>query len=164
MGKLIHGRLKLREAQAFIKKYHRHSLPLRRHKFSIGCYSNRKLVGVVTVDTPSSHGWSKYKSFVEIRRLCTTGEPNVGSFLLGKAKAACFAMGFFVVVSYTRPWESGKSYRAAGFVLLKYNLVRYVSQKIDGLLTWYCFDEPPSRQKINETKEWLGAIEEFLES
>ena len=150
MTALHQVRLKLNEAQAYVERYHRHSPPLKRHKFSVGALpfplrdnspfeiplttSNRDepfLYGIVTVDTPSSHEWSKHRGYVEIRRLVTTSNlPNVASFLIGKAKQACFAMGYGRIITYTRVTEPGTSLRASGF-----NVVRARR----GLVTWACY-------------------------
>jgi len=151
MTKLHQVRLKLNEAQAYVERYHRHSAPLKRHKFSIGALpfplrphspfeiplttsSGRDepfLYGIVTVDTPSSHEWSKYRGYVEIRRLVTTSDlPNVASFLIGKAKQACVAMGYGRIITYSRVTESGTSLKASGFNIYKVHR---------GLVTWCCY-------------------------
>ena len=101
--KLTNVKLSLDEAQSFVAENHRHSEPLKRHKFSIGAvdykdsnsigFDINSLLGVATVDVPSSK-WNRRRDHIEIRRLCTKGGKDVASFLLGKAKAACFAMGY----------------------------------------------------------------------
>lgn len=116
-----HKAIKLQESQAFVAKHHRHSEPLKRHKFSIGMYDystrNWDLIGVVTVDNCSS-AWSKYYDHAEIRRLCVLPDkPNLASKLLRLATDACVAMGMKKIVSYTRPHESGSSLRAVGYNL-----------------------------------------------
>lgn len=98
--------LKWQESQAFVEKHHRHSKPLKRHKFSIGVKINGKdLNGIATIDNCSS-SWAKRKDHFEIRRLCTDGTKNLGSFLLAKASQACFCMGAKVVITYTKINES----------------------------------------------------------
>ena len=58
-------RVKLDEASDYTLKYHRHSKPLKRHKFTIGVIDRYNpsddYLGIVTVDTCSSHAWSKSK-------------------------------------------------------------------------------------------------------
>ena len=77
--------LKLDEAQRFVAEHHRHTEPLRRHRFSIGLdinfhrYDHHKgsmwnplisvLAGVATVDNASS-AWSSRDDILEIRRVC----------------------------------------------------------------------------------------------
>ena len=62
--KLTNVKLSLDEAQSFVSENHRHSEPLKRHKFSIGAvdykdsnaigFDVNSLLGVPTVDVPSS--------------------------------------------------------------------------------------------------------------
>lgn len=159
-----HIRLKLEESQAFVNKFHRHSEPLKRHMFSIGVlkvasHSQGKSIvlglmkdmfnaheayevsnpdylwGIATVDRCSS-SWSKYRDHVEIRRVCVREDApkNVASYLIGQAKDACFAMGYNVVVTYTKPCESGASLRAVGFNMTSY---RFSPDNPDrGLCRW----------------------------
>ena len=63
-------------------------------------------IGVATVDRCSS-AWSKHHEMVEIRRLCVVSDApkNTASFCLVKLEA-CFAMGYLIVVTYTKPCES----------------------------------------------------------
>ena len=98
--------------------------------------SHDEFLGIVTVDTCSSHQWSKRRDHVEIRRCVVRDDleegNNISSFLLRKAVNACFALGYKAVITYTRPYESGASLIASGFVLQK------VANANDdnGLLTW----------------------------
>jgi len=117
----FHLPIKWQESQAFVAKHHRHSEPLKRHRFSIGMYdastASYELIGVVTVDNCSS-AWSKLYDHAEIRRLCVLPDkPNLASKLLRLATDACVAMGMKKIVSYTRPHESGSSLQAVGYHL-----------------------------------------------
>ena len=114
-----HRPIKWQESQAFVAKHHRHSKPLKRHKFSIGMYDystrNWDLIGVVTVDNCSS-AWSKLYDHAEIRRLCVLPDkPNLASKLLRLATDACVSMGMQKIVSYTRLHESGSTQKAVGY-------------------------------------------------
>jgi len=175
---LHHIRLKLDEAQAYVRRYHRHSDPLKRHKFSIGAmpypldihmrvgakmgipvaYGSGApfLYGVLTVDTPSSHEWSRYRDYAEIRRIVTTTDtPNVSSFLIGKAKQACLAMGYRRLITYTRINEPGTSLRASGFDIF--------SMK-GTLLTWDCFlGEKPKTTHRKFTDDTLRRLRPIVE-
>ena len=116
-----HKPIKWPVSQAFVAKHHRHSEPLKRHRFSIGMYDSSTkdidLIGVVTVDNCSS-AWSKHYDHAEIRRLCVLpNKPNLASKLLRLATDACVAMGMKKIVSYTRPHESGSSLQAVGYHL-----------------------------------------------
>ena len=171
-----HVNLKLSEAQAFVKRFHRHSKPLKRHMFSIGAYSNflmwseglcfpSGLEGIVTVDRCSS-AWSKERNFVEIRRVCLSpkAKKNTASFLIGKAKTACFAMGYSKIVTYTQPHESGASLLAAGFWIADYHVKRYADNRIEGLIRWECSSyEKLTKHGIAAQKTYLAEIKECIE-
>lgn len=114
-----HKPIKWPVSQEFVAKHHRHSEPLKRHRFSIGMYDastkDIDLIGVVTVDNCSS-AWSKHYDHAEIRRLCVLpNKPNLASKLLRLATDACVSMGMQKIVSYTRLHESGSTQKAAGY-------------------------------------------------
>ena len=172
--RLFHHRLKLQEAQEFVAQYHRHSPPLKRHMFSIGAspcnkfYSAKQMYGIVTVDRCSS-AWSKRRDHAEIRRLCVADEECVteknlplASFLLGKARQACFAMGYRVLITYTQPHESGASLKAAGFYIQKYNAKKFGDGSIEGLVQWVCWDgHQPDEKEREFTKNGLEELKQF---
>lgn len=148
MTKFIHQPVKLSAAASFVAKHHRHSKPLKRHKFSIGAWEMEGaaqyeaqeghtdfMLGVVTVDNCSSGGWSKMHNFVELRRVCIHKDApkNTASFLISRARDACFAMGYDYVVTYTRPTESGSSLAACGFLLVSVSQINFDNS---GRLTW----------------------------
>ena len=170
---LKHFPLKLDEAQDFVRCHHRHSKPLKRHKFSIGCADRdlwcnsipplEHLKGVLTVDYCSS-AWSGRRDHIEIRRLCTNGERNVASFLLGKAIQSCEAMGYKAIITYTRPGESGASLRAVGFQIQKWN---YKYKNGDGLVQWihskHSKDSGFTKKALDQIKECIKERHEWLE-
>ena len=172
--RLFHHRLKLQEAQRFVAQYHRHAPPLKRHMFSIGAspvykfYSAQQMYGIVTVDRCSS-AWSKERDFAEIRRLCVADEECVteknlplASFLLGKARQACFAMGYRVLVTYTQPHESGASLKAAGFYIEKINATKYGDGTIEGRVRWISIDGyQPDESQRDFTKNGLEDLRQF---
>ncbi len=159
--KMNHKILKLKEAQDFVRSFHRHSPPLRRHKFSTGAYDDcNKLVGVATIDQCSS-AWSRRHDHVELRRLCLKPDApkNTASFLIGKVKDACFAMGYNVIVTYTRPFESGASLKATGFYLERATWVKNQPTHSKGLLRWVAVrDRPPTLDQRSWTKQTLAKI------
>jgi len=135
----LHYPISLEDAAEFTDAHHRHSKPLKRHKFSIGGfqwvgqegYQSLQLVGLVSVNNCSST-WSidatkdwtgerrnsgrPNKTRIEVVRCVTEdGYPNLCSFLYSKAIKSCFAMGYEEVVTYTRKYESGTSLKAVGF-------------------------------------------------
>ncbi len=180
MGKLQHTHLKLSEAQSFVGQFHRHSKPLKRHMFSIGAHTGMLmygegfakqhgyplgLVGVATVDRCSS-AWSKYPGYIELRRLCVNpkfAETHAASYLIGKVKQACFAMGYKIIVTYTQPGESGASLMGAGFVMDKWSIEHDgKGTVIDGLVRWCCIDgHQPNKGSRNFAKRSLGRIKEL---
>ena len=137
MTKFIHQPVNLSAAADFVAAHHRHSKPLKRHRFSIGAWTNRayamyeaqnkqtdNMLGVVTVCNCSSRGWSSLNHMAEIRRVCTRPDTpkNTASFLISKARDACFAMGHDYVVTYTKASERGSSLLAAGFEMIDYKI------------------------------------------
>lgn len=169
---LTNVKLSLQEAQSFVAENHRHSEPLKRHKFSIGAvdykdsnaigFDVNSLLGIATVDVPSSK-WNRRRDHVEIRRLCTKGQKDVASFLLGKAKSACFAMGYKCVITYTRPHESGISLKASGFWMQKATIKKNKKGEIiDGLIQWIAVDgmqpDEEDRKFTNETLNKLKGV------
>lgn len=114
---LLHERITLDEANAFVRDHHRHHPPVVGHLFSIGCVKDMRLCGVVIVGRPvSRHRDDGYTA--EVTRLCTDGTKNACSFLYGKASRAAFALGFSTIGTYTLPSEGGASLRAAGWKLI----------------------------------------------
>ena len=182
MKKIRHTHLKLDEAQSFVRHFHRHSKPLKRHMFSIGAHQGMLmygagfheshgfplgLIGIATVDRCSS-AWSKYPGYIELRRLCVNpkyAETHAASYLIGKVKQACFAMGYKVIVTYTRPNESGASLMGAGFTMNQWKVQHDGEGTItDGLVRWICIDgrQPDvddrefARRGLNRMKKLSG--------
>lgn len=104
----------LREANEYVKLHHRHHKPVVGHKFSIGCESDDRLVGVVIVGRPVSRYLDDGRT-LEVTRLCTDGTRNACSFLYAAAARAAAAMGYDRIFTYTLQSELGVSLRAAGW-------------------------------------------------
>lgn len=68
----------LKEANAFVEKYHRHHRAVTGHKFSIAASDGEKIVGVVIVGRPVSR-YLDNGITLEVTRLCTDGTRNVVS-------------------------------------------------------------------------------------
>jgi hypothetical protein len=105
--------ISLVEANAFIARHHRHHQPVVGHKFSLACWVDDKLVGVVTVGRPVAKSYDDLT--LEVNRLCSDGTPNVPSFLYAAAWRTAKAMGYHRVITYTLDEESGTSLRAVGW-------------------------------------------------
>ena len=115
--RLIHGRISLDEANAFVGLLHRHHPPVVGHLFSIGGFIGGNLVGVVIVGRPVSRMRDDGLT-AEVTRLCTDGTRNACSFLYGRASKAAFALGFTKIGTYTLATETGESLRGAGWTLI----------------------------------------------
>ncbi len=100
----------LKDANAFVAAHHRHHKPVVGHKFSIGCETEGRLVGVAIVGRYLDNGLT-----LEVTRLCTTGEKNACSMLYAAAARAAKAIGYRKIVTYTLDTEDGASIRAAGW-------------------------------------------------
>lgn len=106
----------LAEANAFVKKHHRHHRPTVGHKFSIAVadVETGEIVGVAIVGRPVSRhlddGWT-----AEVLRLCTDGTKNACSKLYSASWRAARAMGYKKMVTYILESEDGTSLKAAGW-------------------------------------------------
>jgi len=107
----------LKEANAFVERYHRHHRPVVGHKFSIGAALGNEIVGVVIVGRPVSRHRDDGLT-LEVTRLCTDGTRNACSFLYGAAARAAFALGYQKIGTYILKSEPGTSLTAAGWKLI----------------------------------------------
>jgi hypothetical protein len=105
--------LHIREANAFVAKFHRHSLPTVGGKFAIGCQVDGKLVGVAIAGRPVARRLDDGLT-LEVLRLATDGTPNACSFLYSRVRRIAALMGYSRVITYTLEEESGASLRAVG--------------------------------------------------
>ena len=103
--------LSLKQANAFVEKYHRHNKPVRGYKFAIGAIKDDVLVGVAIVGRPVARLLDDGVT-AEVTRVCTDGTKNVNSFLYSRCKRICQLMGYQKVITYTLQQESGASLRA----------------------------------------------------
>lgn len=102
-------------AREFVARHHRHHLPRKSHKFSIGLADDDGvLVGVAIVARPSARHFDDGFT-CEVSRTCTDGTPNANSMLYGACWRAVKAMGYRRLVTYTQAGESGASLRGAGW-------------------------------------------------
>lgn len=106
--------ISLRDANEYVRKYHRHHKPVAGHKFSIGCEADGELVGVIIAGRPVSR-YLDDGFTLEVTRLCTNGEKNACSFLYGAAARAAAAMGYKRIITYTLESENGA--KPSGFRL-----------------------------------------------
>ena len=103
--------LTLKEANNFVKLFHRHNLPAIGCKFAIGAIKNDILIGVAIAGRPINR-FLDNKLTLEILRVCTNGTRNANSFLYSKVKVIGKAMGYEKIITYTLQKESGASLKA----------------------------------------------------
>lgn len=103
----------IKEANAFIAKYHRHSLPTVGGKFAVGAVHHGKLVGVAVAGRPVARPLDDGKT-IEVLRVCTDGTPDCCSFLYARVAKIARLFGYTRVITYTLEEESGASLRALG--------------------------------------------------
>ena len=106
--------VELRTANEFVRKLHRHHLPVYRDKFRLGCLSNGILVGVIQAARPVARHLDNGTT-LEVVRCCTDGTQNACTFLLGRIRRIAQAMGYKRLISYILDSEFGISYKAAGW-------------------------------------------------
>lgn len=93
-----------KEANEFVRRYHRHHGPVQGYKFAIGLADTERneIVGVVIVGRPVARylddGWT-----LEVTRLCTDGTRNACSKLYAAAWRAARALGYRRLITYTLP-------------------------------------------------------------
>lgn len=113
-GKLSVERIGLDEANAFVRRHHRHHRRVIGHLFSLGAALNGEIVGVAIVGRPVARGRDDGVT-AEVTRLCTDGTRNACSFLYGACARAAFALGFKRIGTYILASEPGTSLSAAGW-------------------------------------------------
>ena len=106
--------ISLSDANNFIEKHHRHLKTRVWHKYSLACYENGRLCGVIIVGRPRAQKLQDGFT-LEIVRNCTDGTRNACSFLYGAAIRAGKALGYKKIITYTLIEECGASLRAANF-------------------------------------------------
>lgn len=106
--------IELKEANAYVTANHRHHGAVRGHRFSLACYENGRLCGVVIVGRPRSRRIDQHMT-VEVLRLCTDGTKNVCSKLYGACRRAARALGYERLITYILESENSKSLLASGF-------------------------------------------------
>ena len=103
----------IKEANAFIAKYHRHSLPTVGGKFAVAAIHRGKLAGVAVAGRPVARRLDDGNT-IEVLRVCTDGTPNCCSFLYARVAKIARLLGYTKVITYTLEEESGASLRAVG--------------------------------------------------
>jgi hypothetical protein len=117
----------LRAACAFVAEHHRHNKPVRGHKFSISCWREDELVGVINAGRPVAR-WFDNGRTLEVNRCATKdGRSRLDNGHVDGAASALYAaiwraakaMGYRRCITYTQGDEDGRSLRAAGWRRVK---------------------------------------------
>ena len=104
----------VKEAQAFVRQYHRHHKPPGGCRFALAVVEGDIMHGVAIACRPVSRVLDDGLT-LEISRCCTDGYPNACSKLYGAVRRVAQAMGYRKVITYTLPVEGGASLRAASY-------------------------------------------------
>lgn len=116
-SRLDHRPISFADACVFVALRHRHHRAPPGHKFSLAAYEGDRLCGIAIIGRPVAR-MIDHTTTLEITRLCTDGTKDAPSFLLGRARAAVFALGYRRLITYTLPSEGGASLRGAGYRLI----------------------------------------------
>ena len=104
----------LKEANEFVRNFHRHNLPTAGGKFAIACYLHDELCGVAVCGRPTARNADDGKT-LEIYRNCTDGTRNACSKLYGACVRIAKEMGYTKVITYILESENGASVKASNF-------------------------------------------------
>mgnify|MGYP003120591938 FL=1 len=109
----------LREANEFVRNFHRHNKPTQGGKFAIGAVYDDELVGVAIVGRPVSSILDDGMT-AEVTRVCVRDHAprNACSFLYGRCWRIWQQMGGKRMVTYTLQTEGGASLRGVGWRLM----------------------------------------------
>lgn len=108
--------IELKDANAYVNKYHRHHKPVKRDKFRVACQEDGEIVGIIQVGRPLSRYLCDGET-LEVIRCCTNGRPNVASFLYSRAARIAREMGYKKIITYILQSELGTSLKASGWQL-----------------------------------------------
>ena len=110
--------IKFKEANEFVKRYHRHHKPVPGCKYCIAVADGDEIRGVAIIGRPVARhlddGWT-----LEVNRCCVLDNtPNACSMLYAAAWRVARELGYEKLVTYTLPEEGGASLRGAGWTLI----------------------------------------------
>ena len=146
MRKLTAIPVSLKEAQAYINKYHRHHKASVGDKFRVACSIDGEIVGIAQCGNPVARYLCDGET-LEITRLCTNGEKDVCSFLYSRCARIAKELGYKRIITYILETETGVSLKASGFKLDQNNV---------GGATW----ENNTRARERRKEQQLSMLEE----
>jgi len=128
----------IKEANAFVKRHHRHHAPVLIARFAIGVAHDGVLVGVAIVGNPLARALMDGYT-AEVVRVCVTDEAPKGacSFLYARCWRIWQQMGGKRLITYALQSEGGASLRGAGWAQ---------EALLDGRSGW----DTPARPRINQ--------------
>lgn len=119
----------LKEANEYVKKFHRHNLPTVGGKFAVACYDDDRLCGVAICGRPTARN-ADNGTTLEIYRNCTDGTKNACSKLYGACVRIAKEMGYAKAITYILESENGASVKASNFVCEgKAGLIKQTGQR-----------------------------------
>jgi hypothetical protein len=136
--------MNLEEANQFVRRFHRHSIPTVGCKFAFGAKCEEMLLrGVLIAGRPVSRNLDNGR-ILEVLRTCTDGTRNVNSFLYARSIVIAKAMGYHKVITYTLKSETGESLRAVG--------AKIVAEVPAG--EWSCKSRPRKSQEVYKSDKY----------
>ena len=133
----------LKEANAYVQKWHRHHGRVAGAKFSLAVGDTDQIRGVAIVGRPVARHLDD-GSTLEVTRVATDGVPNGCSALYGAAWRAARALGYQRLITYKLRSEPGTSLRAANF-----QLVAVVKGR-----SWSCASRPRDHRPLVDKERW----------
>lgn len=108
--------ISIREAKAYVARWHRHLKPPTGALFALSAYRLGAVepCGVIIVGRPLAEARQDGVTCEVLRCAVPEGERNAASFLYGKAKRAAQALGYLRCVTSSLATESGDTLRAVG--------------------------------------------------
>lgn len=107
-----------KDANGFVKMWHRHHKPVPGHKYAVGVADETDILrGIAIVGRPVARHYDDGLT-LEVTRTATDGTANVNSMLYGACARAAFALGYRRLITYTQEGESGASLRGAGWKVI----------------------------------------------
>ncbi len=153
----------LKEANAYVERYHRHHDRVVGHKWSLAAYKDGRLCGVAIAGRPTGRRLDDGET-LEVTRLFTDGTRNACSCLYAAAARKAKREGYSKIITFILQSEPGTSLRAAGWAMEaakagkpKWNAQRYADRPVQ--LSLFPKKQPPAEYKQRWAKQ-LHAKEE----
>lgn len=143
----------LREANAYVQKWHRHHGAVVGAKFAMAVRDATEVRGVAIVGRPVARHLDDGTT-LEVTRVATDGAPNACSALYGAAWRAARALGYQRLITYKLKTEPGTSLRAANFQR---------AATVAGR-SWSCSSRPRGPHLIADKERWEISLRPAVKS